>query len=138
MGKDARDVGGAEPYGEVRDTKVIAVVNQKGGVGKSTTAISLGYALSREPHHKRVLLVDLDPQASLSQCLGLSVNGSGEGESIYGVLRGEATLDSVIIEPEIRQNALHEDDGAGAVDVAPAELAMSTIERDLASRKVGT
>ena len=49
--------------------RVVAVVNQKGGVGKTTVAVNLGHALAR--HGKRVLLVDLDPQGHLGDCLGL-------------------------------------------------------------------
>lgn len=49
--------------------QTIAVINQKGGVGKTTTAVNLGHALSRSG--KRVLLVDLDPQGHLAPCLGL-------------------------------------------------------------------
>jgi chromosome partitioning protein len=110
-------------------TKVIAVVNQKGGVGKTTTAINLGYALAERG--RRVLLIDLDPQASLSQCLGISV---GEFEvSVYGVMRGDAELGGVIRGAPVHGATL---DGA-RVDVAPSEMAMSTIERELASRKVG-
>ncbi len=47
----------------------LAVINQKGGVGKTTTAVNLGHALARAGH--RVMLVDLDPQGHLSPCLGL-------------------------------------------------------------------
>ncbi len=49
-------------------TKTIAIVNQKGGVGKTTTALNMGYALSQKG--KKVLLVDFDPQSSLTVCFG--------------------------------------------------------------------
>ena len=49
--------------------KIIAVANQKGGTGKTTTACNLGYALAEQGH--RVLLVDFDPQANLSMSFGV-------------------------------------------------------------------
>jgi chromosome partitioning protein len=109
--------------------KVIAVANQKGGVGKTTSVINLGYALAKRG--KRVLLIDLDPQASLSQCLGISVDKLES--SIYDVMRGESDLASIITELPVNGPTMH----GARVHIAPAEMAMSTIERDLASRKVG-
>ena len=77
------------------------------------------------------MLINLDPQALLSQCLGIPV---GELEaSVYGVMRGDAKLSRVIQGAPVHRATLH----GARVDVAPSEMAMSTIERELASRKVG-
>jgi chromosome partitioning protein len=72
--------------------RTIAVANQKGGVGKTTTTLNLGAALHKEG--KRVLLVDLDPQAALSTSLESGANGSEK--TVYEVLLGKSAASRVV------------------------------------------
>src|SRR3989475_9060657 len=76
---------------------VMAVVNQKGGVGKTTTAINLGAALAELDHP--VLLVDLDPQANTTSGLGL--DPARLRHSIYQLLAGEATVEEAMVETAV-------------------------------------
>lgn len=72
-------------------SKVISISNHKGGVGKTTSAINIGAGLNKLK--KKVLLIDLDPQANLSQSLGIV-----EPErNIYGALRGDYPLEPIEI-----------------------------------------
>jgi chromosome partitioning protein len=77
--------------------KIMAVANQKGGVGKTTTAINLGAALARRD--RRVLLVDLDPQGNASTGLGLLPED--RTSSSFEFLLGEATPQQAIRETAI-------------------------------------
>jgi len=74
-------------------SRIISIVNQKGGVGKTTTAINLGAYLAKQG--KFVLLIDMDPQANASSGLGIDHKNLDKG--IYEVLSGKATFKDVIM-----------------------------------------
>lgn len=77
--------------------KVITIVNQKGGVGKTTTAINLSASLATA--ERKTLLMDLDPQGNASS--GMGIRNQVNGKNIYSVLIGQTDLRSNIVETEL-------------------------------------
>lgn len=96
--------------------KVISVVNQKGGVGKTTTAINLSACLATA--ERKTLLLDLDPQGNA--CSGMGVKCSENGKNIYNVLIGKTDLKSNIVETEL--------DG---LKIVPADINLIGVEVEL-------
>ncbi len=88
--------------GERREPRVIAVVNQKGGVGKTTTAVNL--AASVAAAERRTLLLDLDPQGNASS--GVGVSPRTVERSVYDALIGRATLRDVMVATELASLSL--------------------------------
>lgn len=96
--------------------RIIAIANQKGGVGKTTTAINLSSCLAEKG--KKVLAVDMDPQGNMTS--GLGVDKNAIEDTIYDLIIGESTIKEVLKE-NIMEN----------LDIIPANIDLSAAEIEL-------
>jgi chromosome partitioning protein len=99
--------------------RIIAIANQKGGVGKTTTAINLGGSLAE--HDRRVLCVDMDPQANLTVGLGLNPRDI------------QLSIANILIDPSVSLQDIVRTTSTPNIDVAPSDIDLSATENQLFS-----
>ncbi|MCD7840828.1 MAG: AAA family ATPase [Erysipelotrichaceae bacterium] len=103
-------------------SKVIAVTNQKGGVGKTTTSVNLAAALAYMG--KKVLLIDIDPQANATQ--GIGVDRSVLDMTVYDAIIDSTPLKDIIIKSNVE-----------GLDIVPANIDLAGVEIELSQVKTG-
>ena len=96
---------------------ILSFINQKGGAGKTTTALNVGAALTKKGY--RVLLIDLDPQGNLTTAAGLQPQEVAEVPTVYEVLRGDVSINDAIRST------------AGGYDVLPTDIRQSGADIEL-------
>ena len=102
--------------------RVVAIANQKGGVGKTTTAVNLGYALAEKG--SRILLIDLDPQGNATSSLGMQ---ELEGESLYEPLLGNISIADRVLPTRLQDLFIIPAD----LDLAGAEIEIARMDSHL-------
>ena len=100
-------------------TEILSIINQKGGVGKTTTAINLAAGLAIK--NKKILVIDLDPQGNATTGLGLS-NSENSDETIYAVLNGTKNIFEVIKKTQFKN-----------LDLVTSNVDLSGLEVETAS-----
>jgi chromosome partitioning protein len=122
------DHGGRHPAADLPLPRVIAIANQKGGVGKTTTAVNLGAALAELGY--RTLIIDLDPQGNATT--GLGVNARNLEHAIYDVLMHDLPLDECVEPTSVRNLFV----APATIDLAGAEIELvPAFSRELRLRR---